>query len=97
MVYTDFHGFKNTPNRFENRFYNSFMIRAHPCHPWFNFGFRISGSTKQGGLKNPGVETAQFTDKHPGGREYLLRYGKIANFPPWLSPGIRSRTIAACV
>jgi hypothetical protein len=29
---TDFYGFKNTPNRFENRFHNSFIIRAHPCH-----------------------------------------------------------------
>jgi hypothetical protein len=42
---TDFHGFKNTPNRFENRFHNSFFIRAPPCHPWFNFGFRVQNSS----------------------------------------------------
>jgi hypothetical protein len=36
--YTDFHGFKDTPNRFENRFHHSFIIRVHP---WFHFGFRV--------------------------------------------------------
>lgn len=28
--FPDFHGFKNTPNRFENRFHHSFIIHVHP-------------------------------------------------------------------
>ena len=28
----------------ENCFHNSFFIRAPPCYPWFNFGFRVNSS-----------------------------------------------------
>jgi len=49
--YTDFHGFKNTPNRFENRFHNSFIIRVHPCNPWFNFGFRVESPGSAGSAR----------------------------------------------
>jgi hypothetical protein len=40
--FTDFHGFKDTPNRFENRFHHSFIIRVHP---------EIRGSISVFGLK----------------------------------------------